>query len=154
MFEAGSVIAYGGRVTEVRKQNFTLWISSSARILLKFQLNKFEVLIGDPHGVKWVFYSFRLNVQELGATPVEGGKDGYGRLLYAARVKHNGGMHTAIVGEHLHAAHLAFNGTEVFIDVRTRLMSWSASSVFDLLVVGVRSVVPRPVSWSATGQEK
>jgi hypothetical protein len=63
-------------------------------------------------------FSYQLNVNELGAEPVEGGKEANGALLYVARVRYNGGLHPAKIGEHLPAAHLAYNGTEVLVEVR------------------------------------
>jgi len=93
-FKAGAAIGYGGRVVE---------------------LNKFEVLIGDSRGVQWVRFSGQLSIQQLRATPVEGGKEANGSLLYVARVEYNGGWHTAKVGEHLPAAQLAFHEEEVTI---------------------------------------
>jgi len=95
VYQEGAVIGYGGRAIE---------------------LNKFEVLVGDPRAVSWVRHGSQLNLQELGAQPVDGGREANGRLLYIARVTYNGGVHTAKVGEHLPGAHLAFNGTEVIID--------------------------------------
>ncbi|KAI0277393.1 carbohydrate-binding module family 12 protein [Russula aff. rugulosa BPL654] len=96
VFKEGAVIGYGGRVVE---------------------LNKFEVLIGDPRAVRWVRYSYQLNIQELGATPVEGGREANSnQKLYVARVRYNDGVHTAKCGEHLLGANLAFSGTEVVID--------------------------------------
>ncbi|KAI0305667.1 hypothetical protein B0F90DRAFT_1924052 [Multifurca ochricompacta] len=95
VFKQGSVIGYAGRVVE---------------------LDKFEVLVGDDRAIQWVRFSYQLNLQQLGARPVEGGKEASGAILYIARVGYNGGVHTAKIGEHLPAAHLAFNGTEVLID--------------------------------------
>ncbi|KAF8482951.1 hypothetical protein DFH94DRAFT_843948 [Russula ochroleuca] len=95
VFKEGAAIGYGGRVVE---------------------LNKFEVLIGDPKGIRWVSYSYQLDLQRLGATPVEGGKEANGTPLYIARVKYSGGVHTAKVGTHLPAAQLAFSGTEVSVE--------------------------------------
>lgn len=77
----------------------------------------------DSRAVRWVPFSNQLNVGELGATPVEGGKEANGALLYVARVKYNDGIHPAKIGEHLPAAHLAFNGTEVLVEVRILFMS-------------------------------
>ncbi|KAH9054271.1 hypothetical protein EDB87DRAFT_1702709 [Lactarius vividus] len=94
-FRQGSAIGYAGKVIE---------------------LPTFEVLVADPKGVRWVPFSHQLNVEELGATPVEGGKEANGTLLYVARVRYNDGVHPAKIGEHLPAAHLAFNGTEVLVD--------------------------------------
>ncbi|KAH8994056.1 hypothetical protein EDB92DRAFT_1852498 [Lactarius akahatsu] len=64
------------------------------------ELPTFEVLVADPKGVRWV----------------EGGKEANGTLLYVARVRYNEGLHPAKIGEHLPAAHLAFNGTEVLVE--------------------------------------
>ena len=74
--------------------------------------------MADPNGVRWVPFSHQLNIEELGAKPVEGGKESNDALLYIARVRYNDGLHPAKIGEHLPAAHLAFNGTEVLVEVR------------------------------------
>ncbi|KAH9998469.1 hypothetical protein BJV74DRAFT_824671 [Russula compacta] len=95
VFQQGSVIGYAGRAVE---------------------LNTFEVLIGDTRAIRWVSYSYQLNISELRATPVEGGKEANGASLYIARVKYSGGVHPAKVGEHLPAAHLVFGGTEVLVN--------------------------------------
>jgi len=95
VFREGSAIGYAGKVIE---------------------LSKFEVLVGDTRAIRWVPYSYQLNLQELRARPVEGGKEANGAAIYIARVKYNGGVHTAKIGEHLPAAHLAFSGEEVLID--------------------------------------
>jgi hypothetical protein len=72
---------------------------------------------------------------------VEGGKEANGAAIYIARVKYNGGVHTAKIGEHLPAAHLAFSGEEVLIDVGIRSMLWETRRDSDSLAVGLRSVV-------------
>jgi hypothetical protein len=74
---------------------------------------------------------------------VEGGKDLNNELLYVSRVEYNGRVYTANVGEHLPAACLAFSDMEVAIDVRTRLTLWLAIRISDVLVVGLRNVVPQ-----------
>jgi hypothetical protein len=94
-FKQGSAIGYGGKVVE---------------------LSTFEVLLADTNAVYWVSFSNQLNLEELGAKPVEGGKEANGAVLYIARVKYNNGYHPAKIGEHLPAAHLAFNGTEVLVE--------------------------------------
>jgi len=94
-FQQGCAIGYAGKVIE---------------------LPTFEVLVADPQAVCWISYSKQLNVNGLGAKPVEGGKEENGALLYVARVKYNGGTHPAKCGEHLPAAHLAFNHTEVLVE--------------------------------------
>jgi hypothetical protein len=72
---------------------------------------------------------------------VEGGKEANGAAIYIARVKYNGGVHTAKIGEHLPAAHLAFSGEEVLIDVGIRSMLRETRRDSDALAVGLRSVV-------------
>jgi len=95
VFREGAVIGYGGRVIE---------------------LSQFEVLVGDPRAIRWVRCSYQLNIQELKARPVEGGREANGAALYVARVQYNDGTHTAKCGEHLPAAHLAFKGSEVQVE--------------------------------------
>jgi hypothetical protein len=95
VFPAGSVIGYGGRTVE---------------------LNKFEVLIGDPRGIKWVPCRSRLNIRGLGdVTLVDGGREANGSPLFIARAEYEGGWHTCKAAEHLPAAQLAFSGKEVTI---------------------------------------
>lgn len=72
---------------------------------------------------------------------MEGGKEANGAAIYIARVKYNGGVHTAKIGEHLPAAHLAFSGEEVLIDVSIRSMLWETRRDSDALAVGLRSAV-------------
>jgi Protein of unknown function (DUF3421) len=72
---------------------------------------------------------------------VEGGKEANGAPLYIARVQYSGGVHTAKIGEHLPAAHLAFSGTEVLVDVSIRSMLCQARNDSDALALGLRSVV-------------
>ncbi|KAI0277392.1 hypothetical protein BGY98DRAFT_1187206 [Russula aff. rugulosa BPL654] len=96
LFKEGSAVGYYNRVIE---------------------FNKFEVLIGDPRAIRWVACRKKLNVQELNATPVEGGtiaKDG--GPLYLTRVRYGGGVHAAKVAEQFMGSILAFGGKEVLID--------------------------------------
>jgi hypothetical protein len=94
------------------------------------QFNKFEVLIGDPRAIRWVACRKKLNVQELNATPVEGGtiaKDG--TSLYLTRVRYDGGVHAAKVAEYFPGSYLGFGGKEVTVDVSHRLMVWSVRNI-------------------------
>jgi len=95
VFREGCVIGYAGRIVE---------------------LNKFEVLIGDPRAIRWVPHRNQLNLQQLGARIVEGGREANSAAIYIGRVRYHDGVHPAKIGEHLPAAHLAFNGTEVLIN--------------------------------------
>jgi len=95
VFQQGAVITYAG----VAVENST-----------------FEVLLADRRAVRWVPYSYQLNLRQLGARPVEGGREANGAPLYIARVKYEGGVHAAKVGEHLPAAHVGFRGKEIQVD--------------------------------------
>jgi uncharacterized protein DUF3421 len=99
--------------------------------------------MGDSRAIRWVATSNELNVQELYARPVEGGREANGTRLYIARVRYDGGVHAAKAGEHLPGAQLAFNGTEVKIDVSDRLMVWSTRCVSDTVAEGLRSIMPQ-----------
>jgi hypothetical protein len=102
VFREGAAISFGGRAIE---------------------LNKFEILIGDPRAVKWVHY----NSQQPSARPVDGGWDINGVPLHVTRVRYDGGVFAAKVGGHLKGAHLAFNGKEVIIneyEVLSRVNEW------------------------------
>jgi hypothetical protein len=71
-----------------------------------------------------------MNVQELNATPVEGGTiSKNGAPLYLTRVRYDGGVHPAKVGEQFMGSCLAFGGKEVVIDVSYRSMVWSARNI-------------------------
>jgi len=94
-FKQGAAIAYAGKVVE---------------------FSTFEVLMADAQAVKWVASSQQLNVEQLGAKPVEGGKEANGAVLYVARVRYDHGTHPAKCGEHLLGANLAHSGTEIVIE--------------------------------------
>jgi hypothetical protein len=84
-------------------------------------------------------FHYQLNLQGLQASPVEDGHESYSVPLYA-RVKYDDVVHTAKIGIHLPAVHLAFGDREVLIDVvGIRSMMWEASD-FNVLTVGLRSV--------------
>ena len=99
--------------------------------------------MGDSRAIQWVATSNELNVQELYAKPVEGGREANGSQLYIARVRYDGGVHAAKVGENLLRARLAFNGKEVIIDVSDRLMVWSTRCASDTVAEELRSIVPQ-----------
>jgi hypothetical protein len=92
---------------------------------MRIQLNRFEVLLGDTRAIRWVSFEGQLDLQQLGARPVEGGREANGAPLYIGRVRYHNGTHVAKIGEHLPAAHLAFGGTEVLIEVRINFFTQS-----------------------------
>lgn len=90
-FHHGAVLGYGNREVFV---------------------NEYEVLVGHMERLRWVPYSGRLNVRNLGFHPVEGGQENNGSLLYVAEAQYNGAVHPAKVGEHLDCAFVAYGGRE------------------------------------------
>jgi len=64
-----------------------------------------------------------MNAQELNTTPVEGGTiSKNGAPLYLTRVRHDGGVHAAKVGDQFMGSCLAFGGKEIVIEVSYRFM--------------------------------
>ena len=68
------------------------------------QLPKYEVLVGDPRALRWVDARGRLSVQNLGARPVEGGREKDGTPLFVARVQHGANVIPGKVSEKLDGA--------------------------------------------------
>ena len=65
------------------------------------QLSKYEVLVGDPRALRWVNYRGRLNLQNLGARPVEGGREKDGTPLFVASAQHGPNVVPGKVSEKL-----------------------------------------------------
>ncbi|THH20807.1 hypothetical protein EW146_g637 [Bondarzewia mesenterica] len=59
----------------------------------EYEVNKYEILLGDPRSVKWVDAKGKLRLDHLGARPVEGGKEPDGTQQYIAQAEHDGGVH-------------------------------------------------------------
>jgi Protein of unknown function (DUF3421) len=82
------------------------------------QLEKYEILVGNPNSVRWIPVSGRLKLQALGARPVDGGVDCNGSQLYVARSHFKGGIHPGKVGEHLKCAFIPYKEDEEETHVR------------------------------------
>ena len=65
------------------------------------QLDTYEVLVGDRNAVHWVDASGRLDLNALGARPVEGGWESDGTPLYIAQAHINNGVHCGKISEKL-----------------------------------------------------
>lgn len=76
------------------------------------QLEKYEVLVGNPNSVRWIPVSGKLKLSKLGARPVDGGVDCNGSQLYCARAHFKGGVHPGKVGEHLKCAFIPYGDDE------------------------------------------
>jgi len=79
----------------------------------EFPIPKYEVLVGDRHALRWVDFQGRLNVRQLGARPVEGGREADGTPLFVALARHGNAVIPGKVGEKLDGAVIPTNNTEV-----------------------------------------
>ncbi|KAI0727103.1 carbohydrate-binding module family 12 protein [Fomitopsis betulina] len=79
----------------------------------EIQLSKYEVLVGDIRALRWVNFRGRLNVQQLGARPVEGGREKDGTPLFIASAQHGPNVLPGKVSEKLDAAVVPANNTEI-----------------------------------------
>lgn len=78
----------------------------------EIHLDTYEVLVGDARAVHWVEAHGRLNLNELGARPVEGGHEADGTPLYIAQAHVNNGVHPGKCSEKLSHAFIPYNGSE------------------------------------------
>ena len=58
-------------------------------------LHEYEILIGDPRGLRWVEGHGVPNPSNFGARHVSAGVDAYGYQIFVVRVGHAGGVHPA-----------------------------------------------------------
>ncbi|KAF5389477.1 hypothetical protein D9757_004348 [Collybiopsis confluens] len=92
VFQKGAVIGYEGK---------------------EHQIDTYEILVGDMHGLQWVDASGHLNVENLGLRPVEGGRDKDGSPLYIAEAPHNGATHPGVASPKLDGALIPYGGKQV-----------------------------------------
>ncbi|KAI0071721.1 carbohydrate-binding module family 12 protein [Panus rudis PR-1116 ss-1] len=78
----------------------------------EIHVDKYEVLLGDKRAVRWVDAHGRLNVQNLGARPVEGGRESDGTPLYIAQAHYHNAITPGKISERLNAAFIPYSGTE------------------------------------------
>jgi hypothetical protein len=62
-------------------------------VSLQSQVDKYEVLLGNMDGLRWVPYGNRLNVDYLNARPVEGGYENDNTPLFVVRAFHKDAWH-------------------------------------------------------------
>lgn len=77
---------------------------------------KYEVLIGDMRGLRWVQAHGRLDLRNLGAKPVEGGRENDGTHLYIAQAPHKGATHPGKASDKLDGAYIPYGGGEKRVD--------------------------------------
>jgi len=77
-----------------------------------YDVDVYEVLVGDSSAVKWVPTGGKLRVDRLGATPVEGGLENNKTLIYLARAEHHGNQ-PGKTSSALDCAYIAYGSGEV-----------------------------------------
>jgi hypothetical protein len=60
-----------------------------------YALHEYEILLGNPHAVRWVEVRGVPNPENFGARHVDAGVDAHGHQIFIAQVSHNGGVHPA-----------------------------------------------------------
>ncbi|KAJ7251788.1 carbohydrate-binding module family 12 protein [Mycena haematopus] len=78
----------------------------------EIHLGTYEILVGDMNGLRWVDAHGHLNVESLGYTPVEGGKEADGTPLYIAEAPHKGAVHPGKASAKLDGAYIPYDGGE------------------------------------------
>lgn len=73
-------------------------------LILRRQLDTYEILVGNMQGLRWVSAHGRLNLAALNARPVEGGRDPDGTPIYIAKAPHKGAEHPGKASERLDGA--------------------------------------------------
>ncbi|EAU91343.1 hypothetical protein CC1G_07378 [Coprinopsis cinerea okayama7 len=75
-------------------------------------LAQYEILVGDSRAVRWIPAAGKLNIQALGARPVQGGVDTDGTPLFVVRANIKGGVHPGKASEKLKGAFIPYGGGE------------------------------------------
>lgn len=70
-------------------------------ISLDMKLDVYEVLVGNPNGLRWEPVTGRLNLQALRYQPVEGGNENDGTPLYIVKAPYKGFTHPGKTSEKL-----------------------------------------------------
>ncbi|KAI0357544.1 carbohydrate-binding module family 12 protein [Trametes cingulata] len=78
----------------------------------EIHLPKFEVLVGDMRALRWVDHHGRLDLDRLGARPVEGGHEADGTPLFIAQAHHHDAIVPGKCGPKLDAAFIPYANTE------------------------------------------
>ncbi|KAI0697273.1 carbohydrate-binding module family 12 protein [Cytidiella melzeri] len=78
----------------------------------EISLSTYEVLLADPRVVRWVETSGHCRPEELGAQPVEAGRESDGQPLYVAQAYYHNAVHPGKCSPHLSGAFITYGGTE------------------------------------------
>ncbi|KAM5539432.1 hypothetical protein V8D89_006884 [Ganoderma adspersum] len=75
-------------------------------------LAKYEVLVGDKRGVRWIDFHGRVELDKLPGRPVEGGREGDGTPLFIAQAVHGGAVVPGKCGPKLPGAFVPYGNDE------------------------------------------
>ncbi|KAL9711737.1 hypothetical protein Ac2012v2_004809 [Leucoagaricus gongylophorus] len=78
-------------------------------------LDRYEILLGDMRGLRWVSTANKINVNYLGATPVEGGYENDQTPLYVVKAEHKGAWHPGKASIKINGALIPYDGGEKLI---------------------------------------
>jgi len=77
-----------------------------------YEISTYEVLVGNSKAIRWVPTGGLLRVDQLGATPVEGGHENDGTPIYVASVEFHGSRHCGKATTKLDGAYIAYGDKE------------------------------------------
>ncbi|PFH52015.1 carbohydrate-binding module family 12 protein [Amanita thiersii Skay4041] len=78
----------------------------------EIHVDEYEILLGDMRGLRWVSFTGRLNLSNLGARPVEGGRENDGTPLFIVRAYYKEAVHPGKTSEKLDGAYIPWGGAE------------------------------------------
>ncbi|KAF8629226.1 hypothetical protein AX17_005809 [Amanita inopinata Kibby_2008] len=78
----------------------------------EMHFDEYEILVGDMGGLRWVSASGQINVSNLGARPVEGGRENDGTPLYIVRAYYKEAVHPGKTSSKLDGAYIPWGGKE------------------------------------------
>ncbi|KAL7279798.1 hypothetical protein ACG7TL_006205 [Trametes sanguinea] len=78
----------------------------------EIHLPKYEVLVGDMRALRWVDWHGHVDLNRLGATPVEGGREADGTPLYIAQAHHHDAIVPGKCSAKLGGAFIPYGNTE------------------------------------------
>jgi len=104
-YEGGLMI---GKACHVFKKGAVIGYSHK-----EIHLEQYEILVGDSRAVKWVHVSGELDIKNLGARPVEGGREPNGEPQYIIQAPYNGAVHPGKACESFgNGCFIPYDGTE------------------------------------------
>jgi hypothetical protein len=79
-------------------------------------IDTYEILLGNMNQLKWVRTRGKLDLNSLGAKPVEGGNENDGSPLFIAKAHHKGADHPGKASDRFKGAYIPYGGGEELIE--------------------------------------